>query len=154
MTKETKSKKTMKASLEPATPTKTKKGAKIKAPTKLKEPLKVKRSAVSTSNVESSPEKAPTTKMEAASTADRIWVAIANRTIDMFGLPDQRVHMHVTRYDIDPEVLFLKPKSTAVVPQLEASLAPDFEMNAGARFIEVTAAKSPVKLNSSFQGIG
>ncbi len=82
-----------------------------------------------------------------------IWEKIQSRPIQMFGLPNQFVGAHVTVYDIDPNILCLKVKSTAVIPQLEAALLPDFDMTVGDRYIEVFPAKGKKSMSLTFQGV-
>jgi hypothetical protein len=54
--------------------------------------------------------------------ADFIWEMIKDRPIQVFALPNQTVKDHCTMYPIDPEAVYLRLKSTAVLTALEEVL--------------------------------
>jgi hypothetical protein len=58
--------------------------------------------------------------------AGEIWAKIRNLKIDVFSLPYQIVEFHAIPQAIDPTKLFLKLKSSAVLPSLEIALEDKF----------------------------
>jgi hypothetical protein len=59
---------------------------------------------------------------EQKSQADQLWNKIKNLDLELYALPDQKVHKHCKRFDIMPDCLHLKITSTAVLPALEELL--------------------------------
>jgi hypothetical protein len=55
--------------------------------------------------------------------SDKIWDNIKNLAIEMFAIPGQKVHMHFKKLNGgSPSDLYLKAKSSAALPSLEAAL--------------------------------
>lgn len=54
--------------------------------------------------------------------ADKIWVEISGLPIDVFALSGQVVENHVTKIDLPGKDLYVKLKSSAVLPALEETL--------------------------------
>lgn len=54
--------------------------------------------------------------------ADKIWEAIESMTMDIFALPNQKVHDYFTPVPIEPTKLYLRYKVSAALPALEESL--------------------------------
>lgn len=73
-----------------------------------------------------------------SSASDLIWNEIKDKSIDMFALPEQKVHMYVTPIDIEPSKLYLKFSASAVLPALETALGAKFSVERVDRFITVT----------------
>jgi hypothetical protein len=71
------------------------------------------------------------------SEADKIWNEIKNSTIDMFALPDQKVHQYVKQVKIDPSKLFLVASATSVLPSLETAIQGKFTVEQVDKFIVV-----------------
>ena len=68
----------------------------------------------------------------------KIWKEIKDLPIDMYALADQRVKDHVQMKPIPGGVLFLKPKSQAVIASLGPSIGNKYSVNsADAGFITV-----------------
>lgn len=65
---------------------------------------------------------ATTNTKKKKSFANAVWDQIENRTMELFGLPNQLVSQNVTRADITPELLHLQLKSQAVLLPLEEIL--------------------------------
>lgn len=59
-----------------------------------------------------------TTKKE----SDKIWDEIKDLPIAMFALSSQTVSHHVERIDLDPNIVHLRTKSSAVVASLDEAL--------------------------------
>src|SRR5271166_1491084 len=69
------------------------------------------------------------------SPADTIWELIQNLPIQMFGLPDQTVAMHVTPVPVEPSTLYVTVRSSAALPSLEAAIAPTFTVELMDKFV-------------------
>lgn len=54
--------------------------------------------------------------------ADKIWEIIENVTMDIFALPNQKVHDYFTPVSVEPSKLYLKYSVSAALPSLEESL--------------------------------
>jgi hypothetical protein len=78
--------------------------------------------------------------------ADKIWDEIKDLNIEMFALPDQRVHHYCKPVSIDPSKLFLITSAGSVLPSLEASIAPKYVVEKQDRFLIVTP--TPVSLTA------
>lgn len=61
--------------------------------------------------------------------ADEIWAEIKDKTIEMYALPGQTVADHVTRKVVPGELVFLKPKSPAVIASLQEAIGKDYICN-------------------------
>jgi len=72
--------------------------------------------------------------------AEKIWTEIANLTIEMFALPDQKVanYCKLLPKNPDPEKLFLIPTAGSVLPALEKSLGDKFSVEMVDRFLIVS----------------
>lgn len=57
--------------------------------------------------------------------AGTIWGEIKDKNIEMFALPNQKVHMHCHPVPVEPNKLYLLTNSTAVLPSLESSINKD-----------------------------
>lgn len=57
------------------------------------------------------------------SQADKIWNMVKGLPLDIYGLADQTVEMHVKRVSILPDQVHLILKSGAVLPALEEALS-------------------------------
>lgn len=78
-------------------------------------------------------------KVEPTNTpASKLWDEIKVKKIDMFALPNQTVEMHCEPVVVDPTRLFLKPKSNAVLPSLEAALGDSFSIELAKHYLIVT----------------
>jgi len=71
------------------------------------------------------------------SEADMIWQQVKNLPIEMFGLPEQFVHMHVNQVMVEPSKLYLTLRSSAVLPALETAVAPAFQVEMADKFVIV-----------------
>lgn len=58
-------------------------------------------------------------KAKKPSKADLLWDKIKDEDIQVFALPNQTVKDHVQRVELDPNILHLKLKASAVLPALE-----------------------------------
>ena len=76
--------------------------------------------------------------------ADKMWDEIKDLKIEMFALPDQRVHHYCKPVTIDPSKLFLIASAGSVLPSLEAAIAPKYVVEKQDRFIIVTPAPVPI----------
>lgn len=74
--------------------------------------------------------------------AQKMWEEIKNLRINMYAIPNQTIEGHVTRFEGDPRVLYLRPKTSAVIVALEEVLAGHFDIEqTEANFICVTRTK-------------
>jgi|SRR5579885_833155 len=76
--------------------------------------------------------------------ADKMWDDIKDLKIEMFALPDQKVHQYCKPVTIDPSKLFLVASAGSVLPSLEAAIAPRYVVEKQDRFLIVTPAPAPV----------
>ena len=84
------------------------------------------------------PVKAPVVK----TVADTIWDEIKDLNIEMFALPDQRVHQYCKPVTIDPSKLFLLTSAGSVLTALETAVSPKYVVERQERFVVVTPASS------------
>lgn len=75
--------------------------------------------------------------------ADQIWSEIKDLRIEMFALPDQRVHMYCKPVSIDPNKLFLLASAGSVLTALELVVAPKYTVEKMDRFLVVSLAVHP-----------
>lgn len=74
----------------------------------------------------------------------KIWSEIKDKTIEMFALPNQKVHQYCQPKPVDPTKLYLESTATSVLPALEAALGKDYNVELANRFIIVTRASKPL----------
>ncbi|CAB4197046.1 hypothetical protein UFOVP1290_566 [uncultured Caudovirales phage] len=77
-------------------------------------------------------------KKQIKTNADKIWDEIKNLNIDMFALPDQKVHQYCTPIAIDPNKLFLTSSVGSFLTALELILRSKYSVEREERFIVVT----------------
>jgi hypothetical protein len=68
-------------------------------------------------------------KKEKKTIGDEIWAEIKDKEIQMYALPSQTVADHVTRKAVPGDLVFLKPKSPAVVASLQEAIGNDYICN-------------------------
>lgn len=109
----------------------------------VKKPVKapVKKSAKKSKAVVAEKSVAPVVTLPVKTEAQKIWEAIANCPIQMFGLPNQCVSQHCTVVNVEPSKLYLIIRSSAVLPSLEAAIAPVFEVELVDKFVAVKRSK-------------
>jgi hypothetical protein len=90
------------------------------------------------------PAEKPVEKKAVKTAAEKIWDEIKDLKIEMFALPDQRVHHYCKPVTIDPSKLFLIASAGSALPSLEAAIAPKYVVEKQDRFIVVTPAPAPV----------
>ena len=78
--------------------------------------------------------------------ADKIWDEIKDLKIEMFALPDQRVHQYCKPVTVDPAKLFLITSAGSVLPSLEAVIAPKYVVEKQERFLVVTPAPAALSV--------
>lgn len=78
------------------------------------------------------------------SEAGKIWDEIKEKNIEMFALPDQKVSDHCTPVNIEPSKLYLRTKSSAVLPSLEASCGKKFTVELVDKYVTVTRLAVPL----------
>lgn len=69
--------------------------------------------------------------------AEQIWNAIKSTPINLFGLPNQFVSQHCAPVSVEPSKLYLVSRSSALLPALEAALAPKFSVELADKWIIV-----------------
>lgn len=78
------------------------------------------------------------------SEAGKIWAEIKDRPIEMFALPDQKVSDHCLPVNIEPSRLYLRTKSTSVLPSLEVSCGKKYVVEMVDKYVSVTRAPEPL----------
>jgi len=81
--------------------------------------------------------------------SEKIWDEIKNVGINMFALPNQRVQDHVTVLDVPGNELYVKLKSTAVLPALEECLGSKFSVELCEKYTIVRRAYSNQALDKA-----
>lgn len=76
--------------------------------------------------------------------AEKMWNEIKDKSIEMFGLPDQVIAMHCGVVTVDPSVLYLTVRSSAVLPSLEAAISPAFTVEMADKYVLVKRAPKPL----------
>jgi hypothetical protein len=74
----------------------------------------------------------------------KIWNEIKDRNIEMFALPDQKVSDHCTPINIEPSKLYLRTRSSSVLPSLETSCGKSFVVELVDKYVTVTRAVVPL----------
>lgn len=70
--------------------------------------------------------------------AKKIWNQIKNVKLEMFGLPNQFVHLHCTPMFLDDNKLFLTINVGAVLTALEAALSPKYKVEMSDKFVLIS----------------
>jgi hypothetical protein len=78
------------------------------------------------------------------SEAGKIWSEIKEKSIEMFALPDQKVADHCFPVNIEPSKLYLRTKSSAVLPSLEVSCGKNFLVELVDKYVTVTRVTAPL----------
>ncbi len=77
-----------------------------------------------------------------ATVAGEIWEEIKDKSIDMFALPNQKVHMYCEPREIEPTKCYLNAKASSVLPALEVSIGSKYNVERNAYFIVVSRKAS------------
>ncbi len=72
--------------------------------------------------------------------AAAIWNEIKDKNIDMFALPDQKIHMHCRPTPVEPSKLYLLTTSSAVLPSLEVAVGKGFTVELNDKYTIVARA--------------
>ncbi len=111
---------------------------------------------VNKSNTNSSPKEAtvdtqhsatqavPQPVPEPLSEGAKIWNEIKDRNIEMFALPSQKVKDHCAPINIEPSRLYLRTKSSAVLPSLEFSCGREFTVELVDKYVVVSRVVVPL----------
>jgi hypothetical protein len=83
-------------------------------------------------------------KLSDETEAIKIWNEIKDKSIEMFALPNQRVMDHCYPVDIEPSKLYLRTKSTSVLPSLEVSCGKNFVVELVDKYVSVSRALTPL----------
>ena len=70
--------------------------------------------------------------------AGKIWSEIKDKNIDMFALPNQKIHQYAQPRLIEPDKLYLLTTATSVLPALELSLGNNYYVEMSGRFVVVS----------------
>lgn len=70
--------------------------------------------------------------------SDKIWNEIKDVKIDIFSLPGQTVKNHCEPLNVDPTKLFVKPKSSAVLPVLEEAIGSKFSIELAKNYLIIS----------------
>ena len=70
--------------------------------------------------------------------AQKIWNEIKDRSIQMFGLPDQVVSQHCSPVPVEPSKLYVLIRSTATLPSLETAIADKFTVELADKWVIIT----------------
>jgi len=74
----------------------------------------------------------------------KIWNEIKDKNIEMFALPDQKVSDHCAPVNIEPSKLYLRTRSSSVLPSLEASCGKNFTVELVDKYVTVTRVVVPL----------
>ena len=72
-----------------------------------------------------------------------IWNEIKDKNIEMFALPDQKVHMHCRPVPVEPSKLYLLINSSAVLPSLEVAAGKKYTVELADKFVIVSRVAPP-----------
>jgi len=86
---------------------------------------------------------AETAKKIQSTEAGDIWNEIKDKGIEMFALPDQKVHMHVHPVNIEPSKLYLLLNSSSVLPSLETAIGKNYVVELVNKYVSVARAVVP-----------
>lgn len=91
-----------------------------------------------------SPPKPTFDQLAADTEAGKIWDEIKNRNIEMFALPDQRVWQYCEPILIEPTKLYLRTRSTSVLPSLETACGKQFSVELVDKYVTVARIVTPL----------
>lgn len=74
----------------------------------------------------------------------KIWGEIKNLPIDMFGLPNQKVHQYCEPIDLVPAMCFLKQSFSSVLPMLEIAVGKSYTCEMQGQYVVVKRAVKPL----------
>lgn len=80
-------------------------------------------------------------KVTTETPADKMWNAIKDLSIEMFALPNQKVHQYCKPVSIDPSKLFLLTTAGSVFPALETTLGSKYTVEKQDKFLVVSQNK-------------
>lgn len=83
-------------------------------------------------------------EMNADTESGKIWKEIKDKSIDMFALPDQKVSDHCVPVTIEPSKLYLRTKSSSVLPSLEVSCGKKFVVELVDKYVSVMRVATPL----------
>lgn len=72
--------------------------------------------------------------------AGDIWNEIKDLNIEMFALPDQKIHMHARPVAVEPSKLYLLTNSSSVLPSLETAVGKRYTVELADKFVIVARA--------------
>lgn len=75
--------------------------------------------------------------------AGAIWNEIKDKAIDLFAIPDQKIHQHAAPYPIEPSKLYLITKATSALPAIETAVGNKFNVELMDKYVVVSRAVSP-----------
>lgn len=81
--------------------------------------------------------------------SQKIWDEIKNITINIYAIPNQKVKDHVTVLEVPGSELYLKLKSTAVLPALEECVGNKYEVELAEKYTIVRRAAANAALNKA-----
>lgn len=76
--------------------------------------------------------------------AGQIWNEIKDKRLDMFALPDQRVHHYCHPRFVEPSKLYLMVTATSTLPCLEAALGNEYVVELMDKYVMVARAEVPL----------
>lgn len=76
--------------------------------------------------------------------AGKIWSEIKDKSIEMFALPDQKVHQYCQPKLVDPTKLYLDITASSVLPSLEAAIGSNYTVELANRYVIVSRAVKPL----------
>jgi hypothetical protein len=80
----------------------------------------------------------------ASTDGQKIWGEIKNLPIEMFGLPNQKVHQYCNPIDLVPSMCFLKQSFSSVLPMLELAVGKSYTCEMQGQYVVVKRAVKPL----------
>ena len=76
--------------------------------------------------------------------AGAIWDEIKNKNIEIFALPDQKIHQHATPAPVEPSKLYLLTRATSALPVIETAVGKKFVVELVDKYVVVSRAIVPI----------
>jgi len=76
--------------------------------------------------------------------AGAIWNEIKDKNIEVFALPDQKMHQYATPSPIEPSKLYLLVKATSVLPAIETAVGKNYTVELADKYVVVSRTVVPL----------
>jgi len=76
--------------------------------------------------------------------AGAIWNEIKDKDLEMFALPEQKIHQHAAPTVVEPSKLYLLTKASAALPAIETAVGKKYNVERVDRYVVVSRVVIPI----------